>query len=256
MTVRSNPGLATASTWGDEMIEVFDDLFPGVPDAATRFLLSVAGTAEPVVVELGCGSGRYLVPLAANGARCTGWDISERMLVEAHRRADSARVDVVLKRRDILSSRDAGPADLVLCLGATLGMFPPREQARVFRTAAALLRPGATFVVETHHAERVRRLHSAGPLKVTFNRAGPVPVHSESEFDHATGYWQVAHRWEGSDGPREVTEEAFPLSAEKLGTIARDEGFSEVRRLGGWDGRAVGPDHPQVIHVYTTPQER
>ncbi|MYE32588.1 MAG: class I SAM-dependent methyltransferase, partial [Chloroflexi bacterium] len=44
------------------------------------------------VLELGCGTGRVAVPLAASGVRVTGVDLSPAMLALARDRADGLPV--------------------------------------------------------------------------------------------------------------------------------------------------------------------
>ena len=51
------------------------------PDAA--FLLAFAARTGGPVLDLGCGAGRFLVPLAEAGYAITGVDTSAAMLVEA-----------------------------------------------------------------------------------------------------------------------------------------------------------------------------
>ena len=45
-----------------------------------EFYRSLAGEAAGPVLELGCGTGRALLPIAADGFPCTGLDASQEML--------------------------------------------------------------------------------------------------------------------------------------------------------------------------------
>jgi ubiquinone/menaquinone biosynthesis C-methylase UbiE len=58
------------------------------------FWRRLAARVDAPVLELGCGTGRILVPLARNGAQVTGIDRSEAMLAFAHQRLRRTRVPV------------------------------------------------------------------------------------------------------------------------------------------------------------------
>ena len=53
--------------------------------------LALAARAGGKVIELGCGTGRITVPLAAAGHDVTGVDIDPTMLARARARAEAAK---------------------------------------------------------------------------------------------------------------------------------------------------------------------
>ena len=53
------------------------------------FYLAQAQAASGPVLEIGCGTGRVTIPLAAAGVDITGLDVSASMLEEAKRKAES-----------------------------------------------------------------------------------------------------------------------------------------------------------------------
>jgi SAM-dependent methyltransferase len=70
-----------------------------------RFWERLAAAADGPVLELGCGTGRILVPVARSGAHLVGIDRSASMLARARRRLVRAKVEthVLLVRGDIRS---------------------------------------------------------------------------------------------------------------------------------------------------------
>jgi SAM-dependent methyltransferase len=63
------------------------DLTPGYISRADRnFYLDYCRAAEGKILELGCGTGRILVPAAEAGCRITGLDLSDYMLTECRKR--------------------------------------------------------------------------------------------------------------------------------------------------------------------------
>ena len=62
-----------------EFAEVYDAIYAGRED--TSFWQEIAaGAVGGAILELGCGTGRVLLPLARVGHEVTGIDLSERML--------------------------------------------------------------------------------------------------------------------------------------------------------------------------------
>ena len=59
------------------------------------FYLAQAGAAAGPVLEIGCGTGRVTIPLAAAGIEITGLDISASMLEEVRRKADRDSVRII-----------------------------------------------------------------------------------------------------------------------------------------------------------------
>jgi SAM-dependent methyltransferase len=62
-----------------ESAAIYDAIYAGRDDAGFWQKMAVAGGGDPVL-ELGCGTGRVLVPLARAGAEITGLDLSGGML--------------------------------------------------------------------------------------------------------------------------------------------------------------------------------
>jgi len=72
---------------------MYDRLFPG-GEAAVDFYRAAAGRQGGRVLELGSGTGRKLIPIAADGHPCTGVELSPDMLAEAQRQASDRGVSV------------------------------------------------------------------------------------------------------------------------------------------------------------------
>ncbi len=107
-----------------------------------------------LVIDLGCGTGRSLVPLARRGFRGLGVDLSLPMLGVLGQKADLERLPIWrlcanLVELDCL--RDAS-ADYALCLFSTLGMIRGCDnRRRVVLHAWRVLRPGGLFVLHVHN---------------------------------------------------------------------------------------------------------
>jgi predicted TPR repeat methyltransferase len=68
-----------AATYGDKIAEIYDELFKDVSQAEIEALASLAG-ANGRALELGIGTGRVALPLAAKGIEVHGIDASALMV--------------------------------------------------------------------------------------------------------------------------------------------------------------------------------
>jgi ubiquinone/menaquinone biosynthesis C-methylase UbiE len=106
------------------------------------------------VIDLGCGPGRSLLPLALRGFTCTGVDLSPPMLVEAKQVFDQAGLHaewVTANLGETLPIED-NSYDAVLCLFGTLGMLQPATaRSHVLREVNRILKPKGVFLLHVHN---------------------------------------------------------------------------------------------------------
>jgi SAM-dependent methyltransferase len=70
------------ATYGDRIAEVYDDLYAGLADVGSiADLLADLARGGPAL-ELGIGTGRVALPLAARGVEVHGIDASEAMVAK------------------------------------------------------------------------------------------------------------------------------------------------------------------------------
>jgi SAM-dependent methyltransferase len=106
------------------------------------------------LIDLGCGTGRLLVPLAQRGYRVLGVDLSAPMLRVAGAKAAAAGVHIDLLQANLvdLGCLDDASFDSAICLFSTLGMIVGHpERQRVLTHIFRLLRPGGIFVLHVHN---------------------------------------------------------------------------------------------------------
>lgn len=110
-----------------------------------------------LVLDLGCGSGRTAIPLAAAGYDVIGVDLSESMLRVVREKSEAIRGDGgilgVLRANlvdlDCLASQSA---DHAVCLFSTLGMIQGRRHRRqMLSHVARIVRPGGRLMIHVHN---------------------------------------------------------------------------------------------------------
>ena len=107
-----------------------------------------------VIADLGCGTGRALVPLVRAGAQGLAIDLSEHMLCEVRRKADveDLPIDCVLANLVHLECLADHCVDHAICLFSTLGMIAEHEnRATAVRHMRRILKPGGRLVIHVHN---------------------------------------------------------------------------------------------------------
>jgi SAM-dependent methyltransferase len=127
---------------------------PDDPDAA--FLLAFASRTGGPLLDLGCGAGRFLVPLAEAGYAVTGVDRSAAMLAAAGATVADAGCDakVTLRQDDfrVLTTLGNTQFALAFCAQNTfLHMPDSASQQAALQAIAARLRPGGLLVLDLIH---------------------------------------------------------------------------------------------------------
>jgi ubiquinone/menaquinone biosynthesis C-methylase UbiE len=100
------------------------------------------------VLDLGCGTGRHALWLAAGGATVTGVDFSHGMLDEARRKAGVERIRFVYHDLHTPLPSEDGEVDLVV---SGLVLEHLRELGRFFNEIQRVLKPGGRAVVSEMH---------------------------------------------------------------------------------------------------------
>ncbi len=132
--------------------ELYDLEHEGLADDVELYRQFAYATGDPIL-ELACGTGRILVPLARDGHRVTGIDLSRPMLDRA-REALSANAEAPpfhLVAGDMAGAATApgGPFGLVIIgLNSLLHATDPDEQRRVLAAARAACRPDGQLIVD------------------------------------------------------------------------------------------------------------
>ncbi len=107
-----------------------------------------------LVVDLGAGTGRALVPLARQGLRGVAVDLSHPMLqiVRQKAAAENLPIDCLQANLVELNCLADEVAEYAICMFSTLGMIRGHEnRQRVAEHACRILKPGGRFVLHVHN---------------------------------------------------------------------------------------------------------
>jgi SAM-dependent methyltransferase len=134
----------------DAIAELYDPWSASVVEDV-GFYLEEARRSRGPVVELGVGTGRIAVPIAAEGIRVIGVDSSRGMLDVCREHAETAGVSelVDLRLGDLRKPPVEEPVELVLCpFRSYLHLHTDEERLQALRSARDLLVPGGRLVFD------------------------------------------------------------------------------------------------------------
>jgi SAM-dependent methyltransferase len=136
------------STYGDAFADVYDEWYADVTDVdATVALIGELVGESGRVLELGVGTGRLAIPLAAAGLDVVGIDSSAAMLERLAAADPAGAIDARLG--DMVDDLPEGPFDLVLAAYNTFfNLLDGDRQRACFDAVASRLDGGGSFVVE------------------------------------------------------------------------------------------------------------
>ncbi|MGK2876621.1 MAG: class I SAM-dependent methyltransferase [Nocardioides sp.] len=230
--------------------KLYDRMFPG-GEPAVDFYKTAADRQRGSVLELGCGTGRKLIPIASDGHPCTGLELSPDMLSEARRKADERGLSVEWVQGDMRDFDLGRTFDFVFIAGnSLLHLHDAADLMSCFRSVRAHLAPGARFMFDVFNpnvqfladADGVRRTREA--LSFEDPDRGHVRVDVAETYDAADqvtrGTWHLSTDSEPDFvvAPLELRS-IFPQELPLLLSLG---GLRLVERFGDWSGRAFTGD--------------
>lgn len=234
-----------SSSYGDAFADVYDDWYRDISDidATAACVASLARRGR--VLELGVGTGRLALPLAARGCAVTGVDSSARMLQQLA--ANDPGGTVACVHGDMVDDLPNGPFDVALAAYNTLfNLLDPARQAACFARVAEVLDPDGVMVVEGF----VPQPHTGSQVSVRTLAADRV-VLSASVHDATTQRAEGQFIEFTEAGGVRLRPWAIRYSTPgELDQMAERAGLALRERWSGFDRAPFTDDSPAHVSVY------
>jgi len=245
----------------------FYDFVPAYAGRADRqFYLDQIATAGGPVLELGCGTGRLLIPIAQAGFAIAGVDLSRAMLARCREKL-AAQAPAVQKRATLLRC-DITSFELAQRFAIAIAPFrcfqhllTVADQIACLRCVHRQLGPAGRLILDVFQT-RAERMHDPAFLREqveatsvrlpdgrSFDRSFRTSAyHRAEQINDCELIYDVTH----PDGRRERLIHAFPLRYffryEMEHLLARC-GFELVAAYGDYDRSPLEDESPEMIFV-------
>jgi len=225
-------------------------------DEDIPFILAMAAEAGGAVLELGCGTGRVLLPLARAGYTAVGIDLSAQMLAIA--RAQIGREDQTTQQRIQLKQADMSdfhfPAQRFgLCLIPYNTVMHLTNDAfqRCLRKIKAVLKPNGRLLIDTVNPHALAEIEDQ-PKFVLENR-----IYDQSRQEEVAVYGrykqlgdqQLSLTWRFQTPTKQVDGESiyhyrYP---HQLQLALQQNGFRLEKIIGDYEHRPFSEDSERCI---------
>jgi SAM-dependent methyltransferase len=220
---------ARAAVSGYDAVEIIGELYDHVPVYKARhdvdFYADEARSASGGILELGCGTGRVLIPIARLGKRITGIDSSPLMLAQC--KTPLAAEPAAVREMATVEAGDMRNLDLGRTFSLVTVPFRPfqhlisvADQIAALRSVHRHLEPGGRLVfdvfnpnpryfVDEHRAdEHEDTPETPLPNGRAFRRTGCVPaIYMTDQYSEVELIYYVRN----ADGTTERLVQAFPM---------------------------------------------
>jgi SAM-dependent methyltransferase len=247
--------------------EYYDAVYERIRPRDIDFYTDYAREAGGRTLELACGTGMILVPIAVSGSEITGLDLSPYMLKKCREKLDrqskAAQERVKLVQGNMTDFATGETYNLVIVpLRSFQHLLPVAEQKVCLNCVHQHLNPQGRLIIDVFHPSPDRlvpnpkytneledlpetELPDGRKLRRTNRTAG---FHREQQYNDIEIIYYITH----PDGRKERLVQSFPMrylyryEMEHLLALC---GFRVVNLFGDFDGSEFATDSPEMIFV-------
>lgn len=237
--------------WQDVYPFLFTDARFAQAGEELESALALAKPAGTAVLDLGCGPGRFAVPLAQRGFIVTAVDRTPYFLGKAKARARTAGVPLELIEADMRDFVRTGAFDLALSLFSSFGYFDSKADDRVVvDNLFASLRPGSTCVIDVMGKETLAARFERTTSERLANGSLLVERHEiVDDWSRVRNDWVVIRKGRAKN----FTFTVRIYSGQELRELLEAAGFIGVTLHGSLAGEPYGPRATRLVAVGRTP---
>jgi len=234
--------------YGRHIASSYDDLYPDLDtDAAVATLAALADGGA--VLELGIGSGRIALALAARGLAVHGVEGSPEMLAQLRAKPGG---DLPVELGNFAEVEVGRTFALVALVFNTIFALPDQDaQVATFANAARHLEPGGAFVVEAWVPD-VGAFRSGKALRLLSVRDGRVVLEAAELFPADQRMSTTKVFLDGQRVEAHPANHRYAWPAE-LDLMARLAGLELAHRWRDWSRQPFTDSSPAHVSVYRKP---
>jgi len=239
--------MTAADAYGPDVARIYDLIVYGRADVEVEgaewdFLRSTLDSCSArEVLDIGCGAGRHLLPLARAGFQVTGLDNSQGMIDECRRRLDEHGLDAELVCGDMTRMDRDACYDAVLAMDSVICYLPDAESiVAALAGMKRALRPGGLLVLDNHNFLALHDTFDQTAMEVVEADGVRISYSDSRWYDDFPSIFhvEIVAQVEESDGRQYEVRNEEVLKAmttgEMLALVSR-AGFDDVCLLSGYE---------------------
>lgn len=197
------------------------------------------------VLDLACGPGRHVIPLARMGLDVTGVDSSAFLLDRAASLIDEENLSATLVHSDILDYNPSKKFDLITNLFTSFGYYEEVEDnLAVLKCAHDWLKPSGYLLIDIFGKENV--LSNMQPVHLTEYDNGDIRIERpllEQEMQVYSNEWILIR----DNQAYRKTYQHYVYTASELRGLLNQAGFSSVSIYGGFDAEVYDMESERLV---------
>jgi len=237
-------------TYGDRIADVYDSWvrdagIDATTDASVEFLGSLAGAGP--VLELGIGTGRIALPLAARGVDVHGVDASAEMVARLRGKPGGAAIPVTMG--DFARVPVEGTYSLIfVAFNTFFALLTQDDQVGCLREVASRLAPGGAFVLSAFVPDP-SRFDRGQRVDATLVETDRVLLEA-ARHDPVAQTVTATHIVLAEGGTRIYPVKLRYAWPSELDVMARLAGLRLRDRFGGWEREPFTAESGGHVSVY------
>ncbi len=232
-------------TYGEPLADVYDLWFDSCEEAALDTLAELAQGGR--ALELGIGTGRVALPLAARGIKVHGIDGSQAMVSRLRARPGGETIPVTMG--NFADAAVEGKFSLVFAAFNTFfALLTQEEQVRCFSNVAARLEAGGVFLLEVFVPD-MTHFDQGQSIRATAVTNDRVSL-KVSQIDKVRQRMKSQHIVFTDGGVRIFPVEIRYAWPSELDLMARNAGLRLRHRWSDWHREAFTSNSEKHISVY------
>jgi len=180
------------------------------------------------VLDIPCGMGRLMLPLARLGISMTGVDLSELYLKRARQHAEKEGLDVRLIHKDMRDIPFDSEFDAAFNWYGSFGYFSDEDEVTYCRKVLQALKPGGRFLTEGMNKSWVTA-HFEPHIK---RKVGEVDIDDRVQFDPRTGRIHSIMKFTKGNVSKLRNLIMKTFDAKDIRGVLRAAGFREIELFG------------------------
>jgi len=239
------------ATFGDRISQIYDGWHPRAPSEVIDTLREISGAGP--VLELGIGTGRVALPLAAQGLEVHGIDASEAMVAKLRAKPGGDCLPVTVG--NFANVDVAHKYSLVFVVFNTFfALSSQEEQVRCFANVASRLEAGGRFLIEAFVPD-LSRFTGGQLVQATRVDAGEVRLEA-SRHDRAAQRVSSQYVLIDEAGIRLYPVQVRYCWPSELDLMARLAGMRLAERWSNWRREPFTAESGNHISIYELATDR